>query len=407
VSRRLPPAITALGTYLEVLRLPGVARPAAGVAVASIPIGALGLAMLLLVEASTGRYAVAGLVVGALALGTGCGILAQGRLMDRLGQPRVLITAVAVQFPSLLVFVLALRAGGPPWLPALLAFAAGSCEPQVGGALRALWPGLTPVRLRQTAIAWSSVTLEVSALAGPLLLGAALGVIGAAGAVVGCAGCFAVGAVLLATSGPARSWHAGSRAEVGPLGALASPAVRLLTAVTAVVGAVGGLTQFSAAALANTFGAPHRATWLYAALSIGSLIGAVGYGARRWRGAPMRRLAVMLGCLCAATIGCAAAPGLAVLGLGLFCCGLLLGPLTVACFSLVAGHIPPGTEVGGFTTLTAASLAAGAAATATAGVVTEAAGPTATLLIAAAVAIAGVPIVLGPGGWTGRTDPVG
>jgi MFS family permease len=393
VSRKISSGV---GAYLEVLRLPGVGRPAAGVAIASIPIGALGLAMLLLVETSTRRYAVTGLVVGALALGTGIGILAQGRLMDRLGQPRVLVTAVLVQFPSLLAFVLALRAAGPTWLLALLAFAAGSCEPQVGGALRALWPSLTPVRLRQTAIAWSSVTLEASSLAGPLFLAAALGVVGHAGAVLCCAGLFAVGALLLATSKPARSWRPGPRDEVGLLGALASPAVRLLTAVTAVVGAVGGFTQFSAAALAGTFGAPQRATWLYAALSVGSLIGVVGYGAHRWRGTPARRLAAMLGGLGAAVIGCAVAPGLAYLGLGLFCCGLLLGPLMVACFSIVAEHIPPGTEVGGFTTLTAASLAATAAAIATAGVITEAAGPTATLLLAAAVALAGVPLTLAP-----------
>jgi MFS family permease len=219
-------------------------------------------------------------------------------------------------------------------------------------------------------------------------------VAGGAGAVLWCGGCFAVGAVLLATSGPARSWHAGTREEVGPLGALASPQVRRLTAVAAAVGAAGGFTQFSAATLANTGGAPQRAAWLYAAMSVGSLIGAVGYGARRWRGSPGRRLAVMLGGLCVASLGCTAAPGLAYLGIGLFLSGLLLGSLMVACFSMVAEHIPSGTEVGGFTTLIAASLAASAAATATAGLVTEAAGPTATLLIAAAIALAALPIAL-------------
>ena len=391
---QLPPPIRILRAYREVLSLPGVARPALGVAVASIPIGALSLAMLLLVEASTGRYAVAGLVVGALALGTGSGILAQGRLMDRFGQPRVLGVAVLVQAPALLAFVLAVRAAAPSWLLALLAFAAGSGEPQVGGALRALWPDLTPVRLRQTAIAWSSVILEASVLAGPVLLVPALAVVGPAGAVLCCAGCFAAGAVLLAGSGPARAWHAGPRGQVGLLGALSSPGVRRLTAVTAVVGTVAGFIQFSAVTLAATFGAPHRAAWLYVALSAGGLIGAVGYGARRWAGSPSRRLAVLLGCLGAVATGGAVAPDLMLLGLDLFCCGLLLGALGVACFSIVAGHIPPGTEIGGFTTLTAASLAANAAAAATAGVVTDAAGPVATVLSGAAVAFGGVLLTL-------------
>jgi predicted MFS family arabinose efflux permease len=239
------------------------------------------------------------------------------------------------------------------------------------------------------------VILEASALAGPILLVPALSVAGAAGALLCCGGCFAAGAVLLATSRPARAWHAGPRAQVGLLGALASPGVRLLTAVTALVGAAAGLIQFSAVTLAATFGAPHRAAWLYVALSAGGLIGAVGYGARRWGGSPSRRLAAMLGGLGAVTVSCAVAPDLVFLGLSLFLCGLLLGPLTVACFSLVADHIPAGTEVGGFTTLTAAALAANAAAAATAGVVTEAAGPVATVLIAASVAFAGVALTLG------------
>jgi MFS family permease len=72
----------------------------------------------------------------------------------------------------------------------------------------------------------------------------------------------------------------------------------------------------------------------------------------------------------------------------------MLGPLMVACFSIVADQIPPGTEVGGFTTLTAASLAANATATAIAGVVTDAGGPAAPLLAAALVAMAVTPLVL-------------
>ena len=408
-------------SYLEVMKLPGVARPAVGVAVASLPIGALSLAMLLLVKESIRGYAAAGVVVGALAMGTGLGILTQGRLMDRFGQPRVLITAVLLQTPALLGFVLTLRAGGALWLPALLAFVAGACEPQVGGALRALWPDLAPARLRPTAMAWSSLLLEAPVLAGPLLLAPALAPVGAAGAVVCCGGCFAVGALLLATSRPARSWRAGPRGEVGLLGALASPAVRLLTAVAAVVGAVAGFTQFSAAALANAAGAPARATLLYAALSAGGLIGAAAYGARRWPGSATRRLALMLTGLTAATLatlavaiaGLTAAPfaatprdlrgpagvtaGLAGLGGGLLGCGLMLGPLMVACFSMVAEHIPPGTEVGGFTTLTAASLAANAAATAVAGVLTDAGGPAAPLLVGGLVAITAATLLRMPG----------
>ncbi|MFC7531490.1 hypothetical protein [Actinoplanes sp. GCM10030250] len=381
-------------SYAEVLRLPGAARPLAGVALASVPIGALSLAMVLLVEASTGRYDLAGLVAGALALGTGAGILAQGRLMDRFGQTLVLNTAVMVQLPALCVVVFAVRGWGPAWLPVLLAFVAGACEPQVGGAVRALWPRLAPERLRGAAHAWTSVIFESAVLAGPLLLIPAMAVAGPAGGVLCCGLLFAAGGLLLASSGASRGWRPGSPAGAGPAGALASPGVRVLAVLAAMVGAVGGCVQFSAVTLAASFGMPSSATWLYAALSTGSLIGVVAGGARLGPGEPGRRLAVMAGGLAAAVIGCALAPGLAVLGVAMFCGGLLLGPLAAACFALVAAHIPAGTEAGGYTTLTAASLAAHATAVACAGLLTETAGEEAGLLVGAGIALAAVPLVL-------------
>jgi len=76
-------------------------------------------------------------------------------------------------------------------LLALLTFIAGLGEPQVGGALRALWPALTltPVSLRQTAVASSSVILEASVLGGPLLLAPVLTLAGTAGAILFCGCC--------------------------------------------------------------------------------------------------------------------------------------------------------------------------------------------------------------------------
>lgn len=381
-----PSIADSLRSYLGVLRLPGVATPVLGVVVASVPIGALSLAMLLLVEARTGQYSLAGLVIGALACGTGIGIFGQGRLMDRFGQPAVLVTAVLVQLPTLCVFALVLPASSPPWALAVLAFIAGSCEPHVGGGLRALWRDLVPEGSRQVALAWSSLIFEASLLLGPLLLTATLAVTGPAIAVAGCGVFFAAGAGIMASSGAARVWRAGPRDKVNWLGALASRTVRLMAAMAAGTGAIAGFLQFSAATLTDSYGLPQRAPWIYAALSAGSLIGVVGYGARRWRGLVRHRLGVMLCCLGAAALGCAPAAGPALLGAAMFLCGLMLGPLTVAIFSIAAEHIPAGTEAGGFTTLTAASLAANAAANAATGFLAGQVGPTAGVLFAGALA---------------------
>ena len=80
-------------------------------ALGSMPIGMFGLAILLLARETTGSFASAGRVVGAFGLANAFGAVAQGRLMDRLGQARVLRAAAVVHALALIALVLAAEAG--------------------------------------------------------------------------------------------------------------------------------------------------------------------------------------------------------------------------------------------------------------------------------------------------------
>src|SRR3954471_3454458 len=73
----------------------------------SMPIGMYGLGILLLVRDANGSFAVAGRVVGAFGLANALGAVAQGRLMDRFGQPRVLRRAASLHFLMLVALVVA------------------------------------------------------------------------------------------------------------------------------------------------------------------------------------------------------------------------------------------------------------------------------------------------------------
>src|ERR671922_1502670 len=81
--------------YRAVLALEDARVPLLGSALGSLAIGMFILAILLLTREATGSFADAGWVAGAFGLANALGAVAQGRLMDRLGQPRVL-RAVAV-----------------------------------------------------------------------------------------------------------------------------------------------------------------------------------------------------------------------------------------------------------------------------------------------------------------------
>ncbi len=80
-----------LGAYRVLLQPPGTARLIVSLLIGRIPIGIFSLAIVLLVRAETGSFAQAGAASAAWAIGAGLLAPVQGRLVDRFGQPAVLI----------------------------------------------------------------------------------------------------------------------------------------------------------------------------------------------------------------------------------------------------------------------------------------------------------------------------
>ena len=111
-------------------------------AVGSMPIGMFGLAILLLAQDATGSFAVAGRVVGAFGIGNALGAVAQGRLMDRLGQTRVLRPAAVVHALACGALVAAALEGAGTGVLYACAAAGGLALPQLPAAMRSLWSTL-------------------------------------------------------------------------------------------------------------------------------------------------------------------------------------------------------------------------------------------------------------------------
>jgi predicted MFS family arabinose efflux permease len=368
------------GAFLSVLRQPGVRRPAAGAVIASLPIGMLGLAVLLLVQRSQGRFAPAGLAVGLLGAGTALGMMVQGRLIDRFGQTPVLLTAAAVQLLGMSGLVLAGRSGAGAAVQ-VCAFLTGACEPQVNASLRALWPTLLPSRLLPAAMTLSSLLFEVPVLLGPLMVTALLLVTGPAVVILLCAALFAAGTATIAASRASRAWRGQVRRN-DLIGALAAPGIRTLLLAAAGHGLIVGVVQVSAAARFTA-----DAGLLYAALSAGSVLGAVVFGTRLQSARPARWLAGLT-VAAAAALGAAAptATPLAFAGC-LFVLGTCLGPAGVLGFALAGRLAPPGHTVEAFTMVTAAGLSAIAIGAAAAGAAADRFGSAEALTAAAVSAV--------------------
>jgi MFS family permease len=96
----------------DVLRTPGALSLFAASCVARLPMGALGLLLVLHGQALTGSYAAGGLAAGAYALALGLSNPLLARVVDRRGQTLVLRAGAPVAAAAIVVLAL-LPAGTP------------------------------------------------------------------------------------------------------------------------------------------------------------------------------------------------------------------------------------------------------------------------------------------------------
>ena len=79
--------------YMRLLRVRALRQPLIGSMIGRLPIAALSLATVLMIRHATGSFAIAGAVEAAFAIAAAISLPVQGRLIDRLGQTRVLLVA--------------------------------------------------------------------------------------------------------------------------------------------------------------------------------------------------------------------------------------------------------------------------------------------------------------------------
>jgi MFS family permease len=243
VTEAVPPL--GLARYGALFRVPHVRRLVLSGMLARLPMGMIGLALLLLVRENGGSYAAAGAVSGLYFVATAIGAPISGRLVDRRGQARILLSR-AVIFPALLVGVCALALlDAPLALIGAAAAAAGGLMPPVGASLRSLWPRMfADAELRAAAYALEASLQEITFIVGPLLvalLTAAASPVLALGvaAVVG-----GVGTMLIALAEPVRAWRPEEeRHAASILGALESRGVLTIIGLSGCLGLGFGATR--------------------------------------------------------------------------------------------------------------------------------------------------------------------
>jgi MFS family permease len=370
-----------LATYRSILRQPGAPRLVITAFLARIPVGINALAIVLLVRRATGSFADAGIVDAGLALGSAFLSPAQGRLVDRFGQPTVLISSALVSSAALVGLDLGVHHHLSIAALAALAAVGGGMLPPMGASMRALWAFLIPEPTRRNAaFALEAVLTEVYFIAGPLITAVIVAVSSPSAAVITSACLTVVGTIAFATSRPSRRWRAvkAKRTIAGPL---AGPGIRTLVLSVLPMGLAFGTLEVTMPALATRHGDPAAAGILLGALAGGSLIGGLLYGSRTWQGSLAQRYVFLTAMFAAGMAPLIIAGSIPVMVFLMAVAGFTLAPVAACTFALIEEVAPPGTTIEAFTWVFTANMVGAAGGAAVAGAVIHSSGIRTALLV--------------------------
>jgi MFS family permease len=385
--------MASLALYRRILQTPQLGTLFAAALVARLPMGALSLGLVLFLREESGSFATAGAVAAAFALCAGVFSPLQGRLVDRLGQTRVLIPLAIVHTSALAAVIALALADAPALATGALAALAGAANPPISACLRPLLiellEGDRNGGLLVAGYALDSIMIELVFILGPLMTAVFVGAFSAAAAVA--AGAFAAlaGTLSFAALPASRAWR-GHGTTTGVAGALASPGMRTVVLAALPVGVCFGTLEIVLPAFGAEHGQSSLGAYLFVALSLGSIAGGLAYGVAAGKLGRVERgylllVAALPGCLALLALPDSIALMVAVVPIA----GCVIAPLTAAENQIVSAVAPRGAATEAFTWVIMATVVGVAAGNAAAGALAEAAGWRAAMLAACALAALG------------------
>jgi MFS family permease len=389
--------VSGLGRYAALFRAPSVRQVVIAGLLARLPLGMVPIGTVLLVRSAGHSYAVVGGVVAALSVASAAAAPPVGRLVDRVGQARVLIP-LSILFPAFLgLLVWFSSEGASAVVLVVLAAATGATLPPVGACIRTLWPSMLPAHgLRETAYALEAWLQELAFVLGPVLVGGIAAFLSASVAMLAAGVLGLVGTLWFALTPPVQAvsghQNLGPRARGGALG---SPGVRTVIFACVALGCAFGVVEVTMPAFAEIHATRAQGGFALACFAGGSLIGGIWSGTRPAPLRPDLRFAFMLAALGVGLLPALLAPSLPVVCALMVVAGIPIAPAFASSYGLVDRLAVPGTTTEAFSWLSTAIVTGISLGTAVGGVVIEHAGVTWSLALAPPCALVAALVVLG------------
>ncbi len=368
--------------YRRVLATPGALLFSATGLVGRLPISMSGLGIVLLVEAGTGSYGVAGAVSATYMVANAICAILQGRFVDSWGQGRVL-TSLAIAFgAAVTLLVVGVEADWPLAITYVSAALAGATLPAVGNCVRARWTHVLQGGPElQTAFALEAVVDEMVFILGPILvtvLATAIDpVLGlATAAAAGTLGSLAF-AAQRRTEPPAQP----HRRSEGVRPRMPWRTVLPLAVVAAALGILFGAAEVTTVAFADEHGNKGWSGGLLAVWALGSLLAGLVTGALTFKRSTSFRVRVGAVGMAAAMAPLYFVGSIPVMGLFLLIGGVAIAPTMVAAISMTQEEVPPSRLTEGMAIMSTGVVAGVAPGAALSGLVIDYAGASPAYLV--------------------------
>ncbi|MCG7318608.1 MFS transporter [Brevibacillus laterosporus] len=325
--------------YRELFDAPGAKGFSAAGFIARMPISMTGIGLVTMLSQLRGEYWLAGTVAATFALAAALMAPQISRLVDRLGQSRVLLPATVVSVLSIIALLLCTRYQAPDWTLFLFALLAG-CMPSMPAMVRARWTELYRGSPKlHTAFSFESVVDEICFIIGPVIsVGLSVMVFPEAGPLLSCV-FLAIGVLLFtaqkSTEPAVRPLSTRSKGAVIKIGSL-----RMLVYTLAAIGTIFGTVDVVSVAFSENQGNTVAASMVLSVYAIGSCLAGLIFGTLTLN-APLYRQ--FLGAVAISTMTMLPllfVDRIATLAVAVFFAGMSVAPTMIITMGLVEKIVP-------------------------------------------------------------------
>lgn len=325
--------------YREIFKARGAKGFAAAGFVARMPMAMAPIGIVAMLSQTHGEYWLAGAVSATYALANAFVAPQISRLVDRLGQARIVVPTTVISVLAFVVLVAAANQDWPIWtlfVSALLAAA----MPSIPAMLRARWTELFRDRPEMnTAFAFESAADELVYIAGASLsVGLSVALFPEAGMLASTLFlAFGSTAFILqrSTEPRVRPVDQGSRGS-----AIRLRPVQIITLALIFIGATFATTEVSTVAITKELGQPGAASLVIGVYALGSFVVGIIIGALNLKTPLQIQLAIAIAIIALTTLPLLVADTVPLLALAVFVSGVAISPTFITAFGLIERRVP-------------------------------------------------------------------